>query len=827
MRKFLILFIFLWSCGNGSGNTVTDIGQNDTTRAGCKTDQDCAHLAASDCEKGVCNASRHCVVQALDKIACDDHNACTKDDTCDRGLCMGKAFTCPEPKGQCKVAGKCDPTKGCIVNDAPDGQSCDDRNQCTLDDACKTGVCTGTAKVCDDGLECTADKCDAGKCVFEAKTGRCLINGKCYKTGDPSPADLCEFCDPDTVQDKWSDRPEGYKPGGDTVCKGGSACVPDCNNRECGDDGCNGTCWKGQGSECNDGLDCTVDACTSGKCTHALATDVCLINGQCVANGQIDKDNKCLACDPGQYAKAWSPRPDGTKLEFGKVCFMGKICDPQANCTGKQCGDNGCGGTCGECGEGTCCKAGQCKSPFLWAIGFGADEEDRALDMVPRPANGGGGVIIGGQFTGSFLGSFHGSYYKARGEAGYIITFDDNGNMMKTEYVDDKDTTTLDYQNIAAMVWAGDELVVTGRVEKEVEIGGEDFLSDSDRMSSFIAGFKINDFDGEFKLQWAHILGTVSGAKIGSNQAMALYRAGNDILMTGWFDTFASYGNTVLTGGNNLVFGFRIKPDGTIVSGGAFGGSGEVDGVLRPDTGNGYWLTGAFKGTFTLGGVVLSAGDSYATLVARVNSGMAVVTAMVVTGTQNFSIASVVSPAGDLFLGGMYSKAFTWEGHEFKGGGDVNTMILAFDSNGTLKWTKDIPNFFGGLFHGHESFGPVLYFGGNNELWVVGSGTNDADLGCGRIGPSGPGVAMVMARLDPATGKCLGQKVVGKTSGIQALVMPSGMVINKGRVYVTGTFEATTGFDSTTLTPQKDSTGTTNWDSFLASYDLSCMEAIK
>jgi hypothetical protein len=33
------------------------------------------------------------------------------------------------------------------------------------------------------------------------------------------------------------------------------------------------------------------------------------------------------------------------------------------DCSGKQCGSDGCGGTCGSCGSGTSCAAGQCAWP--------------------------------------------------------------------------------------------------------------------------------------------------------------------------------------------------------------------------------------------------------------------------------------------------------------------------------------------------------------------------------------------------------------------------------------------------------------------------------
>ncbi len=62
---------------------------------------------------------------------------------------------------------KCDFGKGiCTASPSPPGASCDDGSVCTSDDKCGAGGCSGKAKDCDDGDGCTTDSCDAG-------TGKC------------------------------------------------------------------------------------------------------------------------------------------------------------------------------------------------------------------------------------------------------------------------------------------------------------------------------------------------------------------------------------------------------------------------------------------------------------------------------------------------------------------------------------------------------------------------------------------------------------------------------------------------------------------------------
>ena len=83
-----------------------------------------------------------------------------------------------------------------------------------------------------------------------------------------------------------------------TLCVDGqceAGCEADCSGKQCGDDGCSGSCGQ----------------CGGGQ--------ICTGGGQCVVD-----------CVP--------------------------------DCDGKVCGNNGCGGNCGECVQGLSCKLGQCEA---------------------------------------------------------------------------------------------------------------------------------------------------------------------------------------------------------------------------------------------------------------------------------------------------------------------------------------------------------------------------------------------------------------------------------------------------------------------------------
>ncbi len=96
-------------------------------------------------------------------------------------------------------------------------------------------------------------------------------------------------------------------------------CTPQCSGKECGDDGCGGSCGTcGPGQMCVAGQ-CKVD------CTPQCAGKECGDNG-C---GGV-----CGVCAPGDSC-------------VGGQCMSGCVPD----CKGKQCGDDGCGGLCPVFGD--------------------------------------------------------------------------------------------------------------------------------------------------------------------------------------------------------------------------------------------------------------------------------------------------------------------------------------------------------------------------------------------------------------------------------------------------------------------------------------------
>ncbi|MGI9020519.1 MAG: hypothetical protein ACR2G3_07410 [Solirubrobacterales bacterium] len=112
----------------------------------------------------------------------------------------------------------------------------------------------------------------------------------------------------------------------------------------------------------------TGRACIAGVCTE------CSTAADCPTPGSVCQQATCVAgvcgseplpaigqacqcdCGPG------NPPQSGVAVcneGTGLVCQCGSCCTP--NCAGKECGDDGCGGSCGSCGSGQVCQSGQCQ----------------------------------------------------------------------------------------------------------------------------------------------------------------------------------------------------------------------------------------------------------------------------------------------------------------------------------------------------------------------------------------------------------------------------------------------------------------------------------
>jgi hypothetical protein len=271
----------------------------------------------------------------------------------------------------------CNPERGCekaaeeIVGDSVDNDcdgktdecltdsECNDGNECTMD-RCIDNFCSHAAVT--DGVACTDDG------VFCNGEEKCL-SGVCAHGGDPcsgpdGDSDCVESCN-EEARDCSSPDPEG------SICNDGLWCTVN--------DRCTSGVCTGQGRDCDDGDFCTEDGCDEDKdtCTHLAAPrpgqEGPYGNATC-SNGldddcdglTDDADGDCKACisdascDDGNVCTTDSCTPDGVCQHV--ATNEGNLCDDGKWCTqGEVCHDGVCGGgTVRSCSDGDQCTLDVC-----------------------------------------------------------------------------------------------------------------------------------------------------------------------------------------------------------------------------------------------------------------------------------------------------------------------------------------------------------------------------------------------------------------------------------------------------------------------------------
>ena len=326
-----------------------DIATGDSAQVACFED--------SQCSGGLfCDPLSHTCVE------------CYKDEQCGEGkICLANHCV----GGPCEETGGCEPPLVCDPN-TNTCVECIDESHCPKGYACVNNRCT--PKPCEEGGECPEGLvCDeeTSSCVQCLTYEQCLPEEFCDPISKTCMPDICIAGTLDCVGNTVvACRADGS--GFDTlvecpqdrVCKNGvceKPCTPSCVGKECGDDGCGGSCGTcPPGKTCKDYrcIGCTP-SCVGKECGDDGCGGSC---GTCPP-GKKCENYRCVGCIPSCAGKECGDDGCGGscgQCDPSKQCVNGKcVCIP--SCTGKQCGDDGCGGSCGTCPVGYYCMDGICQ----------------------------------------------------------------------------------------------------------------------------------------------------------------------------------------------------------------------------------------------------------------------------------------------------------------------------------------------------------------------------------------------------------------------------------------------------------------------------------
>ena len=290
-----------------TGGTLTDCDDgNECTLSQCdcvEGDAVCSHTDKADdspcsfsendctegdtCTSGVCNPGLPldlddqnpctkdlCVKgevehQPLAEGSCEDGNECTINDNCFLGNCVGgDVVECELPT--CASGVVCVQDEGCVATWLPEGALCDDGNNCSTDEACTADhECRADqANECNDNNDCTIDTCDS-------------VTGECTSI----PADNNSPCDDGTPCTSSDVCNEGVCGGAELNCDDGISCTSD----SC--DPLTGCTHVGNDALCDDGDLCTVDSCDAlSGCQHVQEDPSCTSTCE---NGTLPNNTCC------------------------------------------------------------------------------------------------------------------------------------------------------------------------------------------------------------------------------------------------------------------------------------------------------------------------------------------------------------------------------------------------------------------------------------------------------------------------------------------------------------------------------------------------------
>ena len=403
---------------------------------------------------------------------CDDQDPCTMD-TCDEVLgCQFAADDAVCDDGYACTDDSCAPGVGCEHAE----KFCDDGDKCT-DDYCdsETGLC-GTTPFCDDSDLCTTDVCDP-------VTGDCDYFDKDCDDGDHCTADVCspftgecahhsivcDDADPCTVD--WCDETTGMCDFVPKICDDGDDCTQNQCNPATGqcqyppnlelcngvDDNCNDFIDEGFPDTDHDNLANCVDADDDNDgvpdlldCQPLNPTVPSCAGKEC---GNDGCGGSCGTCAAGKTCT------DG-------VCVQGS-CSP--SCQDKECGDDGCSGVCGTCASGKLCNAAQTCSSFTETCDDGnAVDWDGCTNGVAtefqvngyEPNDQDASSVATHSWDGSFVVAWHTDTMESVKQGIFLRKFDKDGATVGSEVQVNDNATALDHRNPDVMYMDDNTIVV-------------------------------------------------------------------------------------------------------------------------------------------------------------------------------------------------------------------------------------------------------------------------------------------------------------------------------------------------------------------------------
>gem|GEM_PF-1815478 len=286
--------------------------------------------------------------------------SCSKDFVCfavqESNECVLEIFQCNEDPGCRSVFDCVADTYATVVRGAPNDAEPSPSEVTTLPISELLGVPGAQANACWDGVKSNKEAGELKACL-EFVCTYCLdcTNKECGPDGCGGSCGVC--VDGKECSDDIQSQDVGSFPKGTCVC------LPNCLDKDCGSDGCGGSC-----GDCSGGTECTADGLC--LCSPSCEGKQCGVDGCGLSCGTCEPGLTCMedgACQCAPDCESKDCGPDGcggecgTCDQAGSTCSLAGICICLPTCAGKECGVDGCGNSCGTCPENQgCSDSGEC-----------------------------------------------------------------------------------------------------------------------------------------------------------------------------------------------------------------------------------------------------------------------------------------------------------------------------------------------------------------------------------------------------------------------------------------------------------------------------------
>ncbi|MEJ8801250.1 SBBP repeat-containing protein [Pontibacter sp. H249] len=410
--------------------------------------------------------------------------------------------------------------------------------------------------------------------------------------------------------------------------------------------------------------------------------------------------------------------------------------------------------------------------------------------------------------TGSFIGAItfgSTSYTSSSSNNMFIAKYDTSGNVLWAKRGGGENIYSYSFGRGIAVDGAGNAYVA-GEFGPIFPLGSPVSFGAATLLSSGGVDVFIAKYDAS-----GNTLSAKNPTSFGLNdqaRSVAVDGSGNTYV-TGYFQGTATFGTTTLTNAREIgtdIFIAKYDASGNVLWAKSAGGeSSDYGNSIAVDGSGNAYVTGNFWGTATFGTTTLtSSGDDV--FIAKYDASGNVLWAKSAGGAiSDYGNSVAVDGLGNAYVTGEFKGTATFGTTTLTNAGGIGTdiFIAKYDASGNALWAKSA----GGA---NSDYGNSVAVDGSGNSYVTGYFQGAATFGTTTLTNAG-GTDIFIAKYD-ASGNALWAKSAG---GANSDYGNSVAVDGSGNPYVTGYFQGTATFGTTTLT---NAGGT---DIFIAKYDAS------